>query len=166
MYKYFYIYLIAIALVACQQNAQQECIDDHQVSENVGDASGYDSLYAEKLGADQYGMHPYVMAFLKAGPNRDQTEEEANELQTAHMENIGRLAESGDLVLAGPFMDDSEFKGIYIFDVKTVEEAEKLTKTDPAIQAGRLVMELHPWYGSAAVMEINEIHQRIAKINI
>ena len=35
--------------------------------------------------------------------------------------------------------------------------------TDPAVQAGRLVMELHPWYGSAALMTVNETHKRVAK---
>jgi uncharacterized protein YciI len=68
------------------------------------------------------------------------------------MDNIRRLTDEGKLVLAGPFMDDGEVRGIYIFDVKTVEEAKKLTETDPAIQAGSLIIDLHPWYGSAALM--------------
>lgn len=124
----------------------------------------FDSLYAQKLGADDYGMRSYVMAFLKSGPNRDQTEEEAQELQAAHMANIGRLADEGTLVLAGPFLDNGDLRGIYIFAVESVEEAEVLTAIDPAIKAGRLIMELHPWYGSAAVMEVGEIHEKISKI--
>jgi len=126
----------------------------------------FDSLYAQELGADDYGMRSYVMAFLKSGPNRDQTEEEAQELQAAHMANIGRLAEEGKLVLAGPFLDGGDLRGIYIFAVESVEEAKALTATDPAIKAGRLIMELHPWYGSAAVMEIGEIHETISKIKM
>ncbi len=117
-----------------------------------------DTALAKALGADAYGMRSYVMAFLKSGPNRNQSQEEAAILQKAHMDNIGRLAEEGKLVVAGPFLDDGELRGIYIFNVATVEEAKKLTETDPAIQAGRLVMELHPWYGSAALMKVNEIH--------
>lgn len=125
--------------------------------------SSYDSLLAQHLGADEYGMKPYVIAFLKAGPNRSQDSTEAMELQKAHMDNIGRLAEMGKLVLAGPFMDDSDLRGIYVFNVATIEEARQLTATDPAIQAGSLEMELHPWYGSAAVMQINDIHNRITR---
>jgi len=106
------------------------------------------------------------MAFLKAGPNRDQDSTTAANLQTAHLENIGRLAEAGKLSLAGPFMDDGEMRGIYIFNVTTIEEAKKLTETDPAIQAGRLEMELHPWYGSAALMEVNNLHNRLQKKDI
>ena len=131
-----------------------------------GVESKYDSTYAAKLGADDYGMKPYVMAFLKAGPERSQDKETAAALQKAHLQNIMRMAEEGTLVLAGPFLDQGEVRGIYIFNVATVEEAEELTRTDPAIQAGRLVMELHPWYGSAALMEVNQLHQRGQKRQI
>ncbi len=117
-----------------------------------------DTALAKTLGADEYGMKSYVMAFLKAGPNRSQSQAEAAQLQKAHLNNITRLANEGTLVLAGPFLDEGDVRGIYIFNVQTVEEAKALTESDPAIQAGRLVMELHPWYGSAALMKVNEIH--------
>lgn len=120
-----------------------------------------DTALAKTLGADDYGMKQYVMAFLKAGPNRDRTPEEAAKLQKAHLDNIGRMAREGQLVLAGPFLDKGEIRGIYIFNVTSVEEAKKLTETDPAIKAGSLVMELHPWYGSAALMKVNEIHEML-----
>jgi uncharacterized protein YciI len=125
--------------------------------------SRYDAALAATLKADDMGMRTYVMALLKAGPNRDRPRDEAQRLQAAHRANINRLAAEGKLVLAGPFADDGVLRGIYIFDVPTVAEAEALTKTDPAIQAGQLVMELHPWYGSAAVMMIPEIHAKIEK---
>ncbi|WP_105102342.1 YciI family protein [Microbulbifer pacificus] len=123
----------------------------------------FDPQLAKELGADEYGMHKYVMALLKAGPHRDQDPGTAAELQRAHMANIQRLADEGVLVLAGPFLDGVELRGIYVFDVDTVEEAQKLTETDPAVQAGRLVMELHPWYGSAALKKINQLHGTLAK---
>ena len=104
------------------------------------------------------------MAFLRSGPNRDRTPEEAEELQRGHMANITRMAEAGELILAGPFMDDGDLRGIYIFNVTTIEEAQSLTETDPAIQAGSLVMELKPWYGSAALMGVNTEHDRVSKV--
>jgi uncharacterized protein YciI len=121
----------------------------------------YDSTLAKQLGADDYGMKKYVMAFLKSGPNRTHSKEEAASIQRGHMENINRMAEEGTLVLAGPFMDGGELRGIYVFNVETIEEAQALTETDPAIQSGRLIMELHPWYGSAGLMKVTEIHNRI-----
>lgn len=128
------------------------------------EANAYDSHLARDLGADDYGMSRYVMAFLMAGENRSQDSTEAAKLQQAHLDNINRMAEEGNLILAGPFLDDGDIRGIYIFDVETLEEARKLTETDPAIQAGRLKMELHPWYGTAALKKVNDIHEKIAKI--
>ena len=136
------------------------------IKEAPKDATVYDAELASRTGADKYGMKQYVMAFLKAGPNRDQDSTTAAGLQRAHLDNITRLAKEGVLVLAGPFMDDGEVRGIYIFNVKTLEEARKLTETDPAIKAGRLIMDLHPWYGSAALLEINNLHKKLAAEDI
>ncbi|MDN4164359.1 YciI family protein [Cytophagales bacterium LB-30] len=149
------------ALVACEVEVKKEVSTEAQAP-----TLGYDSLLAQKYGADQYGMKQYVMAFLKSGPNRSQDSATAAQIQRAHMDNIGRMAEEGKLVLAGPFLDEQELRGIYIFDVRTIEEAEALTASDPAVQAGRLIMELHPWYGSAAMMQINETHKRLSKTDI
>ena len=106
------------------------------------------------------------MAFLKAGPNREEDPVKANELFVKHMKNIQRMAEEGDLILAGPFFDSGDLKGIYIFNVTTIEEAEALTKTDPAIATGHLKMELHQWYASAALMGVNDVHNTITKTDI
>ena len=122
-----------------------------------------DTMMVRRTGADEYGMKKYVVAFLKKGPNRSQDSATAAELQRAHLENIERLVNMGKLVVAGPFTDDGELRGIYIFNVATVEEAQQLTETDPAVKAGRLAMELHPWYGSAALMEIPLLHTRIQR---
>lgn len=152
----FILVFAVISLTGCAEKLNQ---NESSTAEGVE----FDAGLAEELGADEYGMRRYVMALLKAGPNRDQDEETAAELQNAHMANIQRLAEEGKLVLAGPFLDSGELRGIYVFDVQTIEEATALTETDPAVQAGRLVMELHPWYGSAALQRVNDIHNRISQ---
>ena len=155
-------FLIPFLLVALVWS----CDSQPQVEESVVVDDGYDEILAQKLGADDYGMKSYVMAFLKAGPNRDQDSASTAEIQRAHMDNIGRMVEEGTLVLAGPFLDDGELRGIYIFNVATVEDARELTNTDPAVKAGRLIMELHPWYGSAALQEVSKIGKRLAKESI
>ena len=123
----------------------------------------YDPQLAAEIGADEHGMHRYVIAFLKAGPNRDQSKEEAAALMRAHLDNIQRLADAGHLVVAGPFLDDGPLRGLYVFDVDTLEEARELTATDPAVQAGRLEMELRPWYGAAALKQLIELYPRTTK---
>ncbi len=160
---------LAITLLACEAPEEKKSMlktISETIVENHNKEMAFDSIKAYEYGADEYGMHQYVMAFLKAGPNRDRDSTEAYDLLMAHLENIGKMAESGKLVLAGPFMDDGDLRGIYIFNVETIEEAKALTETDPAIQAGSLVMELVPWYGSAALIGLNAEHKKIAKTNI
>jgi len=151
--------LFLLAVIACQ-GSYKTAKKEQPTAEPV---TGYDEVLAMELGADEYGMAQYVMAFLKAGPNRSQDSTARMELQAAHLANISRMADAGQLVLAGPFLDGGDIRGIYIFAVESVEEAEELTSTDPAIQAGSLVMEMHPWYGSAALKQLNGIHNRIQK---
>ena len=129
-------------------------------------AFAYDSTLAAKLSADEYGMKQYVIAFLRKGPYRDQDSMKTAQIMRKHLDNITRMADEGRLAIAGPFLDDGEIRGIYIFNVSTIEEAKALTETDPAIKEGRLVMELHQWYGSAALMTVNDVHKKIAKNKI
>ena len=163
----FFNLLFLFVLILCFSFASVFAQESNQENKNKKElVVKFDKEKAKKLGADKYGMKKFVMAFLKRGPNRPETPEKSAELQKAHMENIGRLAEAGKLVLAGPFFGDGDLRGIYIFDVRSVKEAEELTKTDPAIKYGSLVMELKEWYGSAAILEVNEIHKSIAEIEI
>lgn len=161
MRQLFIYSILMLLLISCNQNPSEN-------SSDLGLESSikYDSTLAANFGADDYGMKKYVMAFLKRGPNRSQDSATAVNLQKAHMENITRLANEGKLVLAGPFLDDGDIRGIYIFNVTSVEEARQLTASDPAIKAGRLEMELHPWYGSAALMNVNDLHNKLSKKEI
>lgn len=127
---------------------------------------GYDEALAKEVGADDYGMRPYVVAFLRKGPNRATDPPEAERLQRAHLDNIGRLAAEGRLSVAGPFSDDGELRGLYIFNVSSVEEARSLTESDPLIQSGGLVMELHPWYGPATLMLLPQWQAKVQKSKI
>jgi uncharacterized protein YciI len=123
----------------------------------------YNAELAKQLGADDYGMKHYVIAFLRTGKKQVKDSTERMNLQMAHLKNISRLADMGKLIVAGPFLDEQAVEGIFIFNVSSLEEAKKLTDTDPAIQAGTLEMELRPWYGSAALMETVKLHKSIQK---
>jgi uncharacterized protein YciI len=126
----------------------------------------YDSGLAKKLGADDYGMKQYVMAFLRKGPNKGLDSAQRSQLIQGHLKNIGRMAKEGKLVVAGPFLDNTDLAGIYIFNVTTLEEAKALTATDPAVKAGVFVIELHPWYGSALLMQVASQHASVQKKSI
>ncbi len=126
-------------------------------------STGVDEEMAKSLASDELGMKKYVMAFLKVGDKRDHDKETAAKLQQAHLANITKMAGEGKLVLAGPFMDQGEIRGIYIFNTDDMAKAKEWTETDPAIQAGRLKLELKPWYGSASLQLINDLHRRVQK---
>jgi len=153
---------LIIAIWSCALAAHAQNKTTTQTPGN-GRKTLYNASLAKKLGADEYGMKKYVMVFLKKGPKRDQDSATAAQIQAGHMANINRLADEGKLIVAGPFLDNGELRGIFILDVPTLEEAEKLTNTDPAVQSGRLVMELHPWYGSAALIESARMHKSLEK---
>lgn len=162
------LFIGLVNLTAC---SEEETPTNTPISESeefgpANSSNTFNAALAQELGADEYGMKRYVIAFLKRGPNQNQDSLEVQRLQRAHLDNIGSLAKERKLVVAGPFMDNTDLRGIYIFDVETVEEARELTKTDPAIKAGRLVMELHEWYGSAALIRTAEIHKTISKSEI
>ena len=125
----------------------------------------YDAELAKRLGADDMGMRQYVMCFLKTGPLKVDDAAKRAELMKGHFGMINRLADEGKLIVAGPFSNGGEFRGIYLFDVKTIEEAQKLTETDPSIKEGYFKVEFIKWYGSAGLMEVNNIHKKIAKKN-
>jgi uncharacterized protein YciI len=106
-----------------------------------------DTALIRKLGADVKGMKQNIMAFLLEGPNRNQSPEETERTNKGHLDNIGKMVDMCKMVLAGPFMDEGKLRGIYIFDVISLEEARILTKKDPLVKAERFVMKLHTWYG-------------------
>ncbi len=88
----------------------------------------------------------FWFVMLKKGNNRNQDSATAAKLQAGHMANINSLYYAGKLKVAGPFGDDGDWLGIFIFDCETKEEVEKLLATDPAISAGRLGYDIHPWW--------------------
>ncbi|HMQ05477.1 MAG TPA: YciI family protein [Pyrinomonadaceae bacterium] len=126
----------------------------------------FDADLAKKLSADDYGMKTYVFCILKTGPKDAEIKDakQRSEIFAGHMANMKRLGEAGKLALAGPFgKNDRAYRGIFIFNVATVEEAQKLVDTDPVISSGMMVAELTPWYGSAAVLLVNDNHKKVAK---
>jgi uncharacterized protein YciI len=127
--------------------------------------SVYDADLAKKLGGNDNGMKGYVFVMLRTGPNDGNYKgKEREDLFAGHMANIGRLADMGKLILAGPFdKNDRSYRGIFVFDIATVEEATKLVETDPTVKAGVLVADVIPWWGTAALMAIPEIHPKIMK---
>ena len=124
----------------------------------------YDSSLAKKLGADERGMKMYVLAILKSGTATGLTQQQRDSIFAGHMKNINRLAKEGKLLTAGPLeKNDKNYRGIYVFNVSTLEEGKQLVATDPAVQAKVFDFDMFLWYGTAALMQLPDIHTHIHK---
>ena len=123
----------------------------------------YNKTLADSLGGDEYGMKMYVLVILKTG-TATLDKKVTDSLFSGHMANIGRLATEGKLVVAGPLKkNEKNYRGIFIFNVKTLEEAKELLVTDPAVKAKVLDAELFQWYGSAALPMYLPYHSKVEK---
>ena len=97
------------------------------------------------LPAEGQQLERLVLGFLVRGPNTAQTGAAAEEIQKGHLAYMSKLHDEGKLLVAGPFMDDAPLRGIVVYRVATIDEAKALAAEDPAVKAGRLVLEPHPW---------------------
>ena len=123
----------------------------------------YDAELATRLGADERGMRRYVLVLLKTGPNRVPDGPERTAMFRGHFANMKRLADEGQLVLAGPLDGVDGWRGLFVFAVPSIDEARQLAATDPVLVKGEMVAEYHAYYGSAALMLVREVHDRLAK---
>ena len=105
---------------------------------------GFSAGAQDKPATEQIKRYWFVM--LMRGENRNHDSLTAANLQKGHMDNISKLYYDGKLKVAGPFGDNGDWRGIFIFDAETREEVDSLLKTDPAIAAGRLKYDIRPWY--------------------
>ena len=109
-------------------------------------------ISADEKPAPHMEMTTYYVGLLYRGPNStSEVTPETRKIQEAHMAHIREMAQSGKLILAGPFSDDGKLRGMFIFRVDTMEEAKALAEEDPAVKAGRLIVELHPWYSAKGI---------------
>lgn len=91
-------------------------------------------------------MKQYFLVLLRRGPIRNHDSTTATELQKGHLANIERLYNEGKIDLAGPMGHDGDLRGIFVFNCETYDEVLTLCTTDPAIRAGRLTVEIYPWW--------------------
>lgn len=104
--------------------------------------------YVDEKTKDTILMQQYFMAFLKRGIVRNQNEEEAKRLQNEHLAHLGKMYDLGYADISGPFGDDGAIRGITIYNVPTLKMADSLANSDPMVKAGRLEIEIHPWWAA------------------
>jgi uncharacterized protein YciI len=126
-------------------------------------APAYDAELAQRTGADERGMRPYVLVILKSSATPVPKGEARDAMFRGHVANMERLAKEGKLALAGPLDGVDGWRGLFVLAVSDLEEARVLVATDPVVAQGEMVPELHKLYGSAALMLVNEFHAQLQK---
>lgn len=130
-------------------------------AEDAAPPATFDAALAAQLGADEYGMRAYIFVLLKTGPTTIDDEARRKELFAGHFANMNRLAERGELVVAGPLSDDTGKRGLFVLNAPDIDAAKEMVAQDPAVSSGVLAAEYSKFYGSAALMQVNAIHKKI-----
>ena len=144
---------IGVLAVANAEDARKQFADDPFVKAGVMVAEvrpwlGPKEWFYAPVGYDVTNpahLDRLVLGFLVRGPNTTQDKATAAEIQKGHLAYMAALNQQGKLVMAGPFMDNAPARGIVVYRVKDVAEATALAADDPAVKAGRLVLEAYPW---------------------
>jgi uncharacterized protein YciI len=106
----------------------------------------------------------YVFVLLKTGPkSSEHTEAERNEIFRGHMANMKRLADAKQLIVAGPFGQgghDAADRGLFVFDVPTLEAAQALVATDPGVQSGEFRPVLWPMRSSSTLHQTLDLEAK------
>ena len=126
-------------------------------------APAYDPALAAAVGADENGMRRYVLVILKTSPTPVPPGPARDEMFKGHFANMKRLAAEGKLALAGPLDGVDGWRGLFILAVSDLEEAKALVATVPVVAQGEMIAEFHKYYGSAALMLVNEGHGKVSK---
>lgn len=110
------------------------------------DSTAVPETFVYEWAGEEMTMQKYFIVFLKSGPERSQNSEEAARLQQQHLQYLGNLYEEGIIVLNGPTGDGGDIRGFSVYSTATIEEAKDLASADPMVKAGRLEVEVKPWW--------------------
>lgn len=159
-------FLITIAWLAifasCSSGQHKSDVSD---SNKAQAEMGYDAELAQQLGADEYGMRQYVLCLLNIGVKKLMASEDFKKVEEAHLQYMEKLVAEGKVVLAGPMTKPNKFSGLLVFNAGSIEEVKALMEKDPKVKEKLIIPEYELWTSSAAIMQLNGTHKRIAQKN-
>ncbi|MCB0375663.1 MAG: hypothetical protein KDD04_07070 [Sinomicrobium sp.] len=142
--KYFAHFVLLTLMISCGKAEKEQ--QASTVAAAIPESGHETFIYTE--GDSTYVMQKYFMVFLKKGPERDQDSLTAATIQEAHLAHLQQLYLDGKTCITGPFESDGDVLGVVVFNTPTLNEADSLANSDPAVRAGRLVVETHAWWAA------------------
>lgn len=159
--RLFYIAICFFLSSACQSVKQ----DDESSENRLTDSAHvrYDSSLAQKLGANKYGLKKYTLCFLSKGKSKVLNAEDYRAIEEAHIDYIQALVAQKEIIMAGYFDGKDELLGFVVFNSLDTNYVRSLLAKDPKVAKELIFPVLKKWTSSAAIQELNQIHQRIEK---
>lgn len=145
------LFVITLLLLSCKDVNKTKSVPISNISaaSQIAQlkADGFEIFdYVDEESGDTIIMQQYYMAFLSRGEHQEIPKANLDTLQKAHMAHLSRMYEAGYADISGPFGDDGELRGITIYNVPTLKMADSLVNLDPMVKAGRLHVDIKPWW--------------------
>jgi uncharacterized protein YciI len=99
----------------------------------------------------------YVFVFIKTAPATDLSPEAQREAFAGHFSNMQRLADAGELLIAGPLGEpksDPDHRGLFVIDETTLAGGMAHAETDPTTKLGVFVLEGHLFTTDGRLVEL------------
>ena len=119
--KYLYLSLLTIAFFSCKEeqviiekvaNKETKTKSVATIKEELISKGFQVFDYVDEETKDTVIMQQYFMAFLKSGPNRDQSKATADSLQTLHLAHLGKMYKEGYADISGPLVMRARLEGL------------------------------------------------------
>ncbi|MBO6513931.1 MAG: hypothetical protein JJ974_08210 [Phycisphaerales bacterium] len=104
----------------------------------------------------------YTFVYIVTGPAIEIDQETQQKAFQGHFSNMSRMADEGDLLIAGPYWKPKSFddlRGMWIFATDDIDEALKHAATDPPGQLGIFEFEALQIKTNDAVLELPRLEK-------
>lgn len=104
----------------------------------------------------------YTFVYITTGPATDIEQSEQQEAFAGHFSNMKRMADEGDLLIAGPYGQAESFddlRGLWVFNTDSTTKALELAATDPPGKLGIFVFEAVQLMTDDALLELPRLEK-------